>query len=929
MESFLAARKTTHENHFNFLSMRENCKYLIEDDVMDEFLVLYEKELEDGKIPSISQRVRYGGHISVRCDIDIKRPIKEDVACFYQPDEVERMVEIYQNQIRKNVRNVSEDQLTCYVLEKQIKKTETHQKKGFHLEFPFIFLPKHEIKQVLLPAIKKEYVESDMFSRWDDPTIFDDQAVVSNPWLMYGSAKKEGDEPYLITKCFNSQGEEIDKQEINVSMFFINPTTTSKKYMRECIINTTLAKQDIKPLEYEKREYTIPSSVGDYLQECLQIAPMISEKAMTDYHSWRNVGQALFDLTNGSLDGLELFISLSSQAKNFSECACISFWKKAKHIGYNIGVLRNLAKRDCPEEYKRWNTSKSKHALLVSIKQRGQLLTTACADSLYLTFRDEYLYSPEDKSFYRFSNHKWSCIDMEGHELRSQLKILENPLTQQIEKSREELGLLESERSRKEDENGNPTNEEKKIKELNKQRTLYVKERNKLADTSFRDKIMKECKAVFLDREFANVKDTNKMLLGFTNGVLDLTQKIFRDGKPTDYITMTTGYDYVEQSTSKVDTYFNQVFVKDELRYYALNSLASCIEGENKHKKALFFTGNGDNSKSLLEKIIKQTFGEYFGLLPVSYFTEKKKGATPELNKVKQCRIVFVNEPSENDEFDVGLLKELTGNDDIQTRQLFKESDKTTSSVMFKLIVPCNKVPKIQSNDIATWNRIRVLPFESNFNNIPDEKSEYEFKKDENFTIDLEFKQAFMTKLFKLYKNGYDSYEPERVFEETRKFQAKNDTIQHFINTGLVKDDDFTITIMEAWNSFRTFFKSEYPDKKFTMVKDEFISYMKRYFKLEQTNTIKGYKIIQEQEEVVVEESKPMIDMDIENWKSILVDYQVSEKCIRHNVFFKKHSIHISLVKKFCKWFDTESGYKLVQDGTNPKKLFIEEKVKS
>jgi P4 family phage/plasmid primase-like protien len=699
--------------------------------------------------------------------------------------------------------------------------------------------------------------------------------------------------------------------------------------MRECIINTTLAKQDIKPLEYEKREYTIPSSVGDYLQDCTQITPMISGKTMTDYYTWYNVGQCLFDLTKGSSDGLELYIKLSSTAPNFSECHCISNWKKYKFLGWSIALLRSLAKRDSPEEYKRWNTSRSKHALLVSIKQRGQLLTTACADSLYLTFRDEYLYSPEDKSFYRFSNHKWSCIDIEGHELRSQLKILEIPLTQQIEKMREELGLLESERSKKEDENGNPTNEEKKIKELNKQRTLLVKERNKLADTSFRDKIMKECKAVFLDREFANVKDTNKMLLGFTNGVLDLTQKVFRDGKPTDYITMTTGYDYVEQSTSKVDTYFNQVFVKDELRYYALNFLASCLEGKNKRKKALFWTGFGDNSKSILENIVQQTFGNYAGTLPVSYFIGKTKGATPELNKVKQCRIVFTNEPSPKDELDVGLFKELTGNDEIQTRQLYKESDKTTSSVMFKFVVLCNKEPKIDSNDVATWNRIRVLPFESKFTDNPDEKSEYEFKKNDDFVIDLELKQAFMTKLFSLYKNGFDLFEPELVKQATRNFQAKNDTIQHFINNGLVKDDDFTITIMDAWNSFRTFFKSEYPDKKFTMIKDEFFSYIKKYFKLEQTNAIKGYKIIQEQEEVVVEESKPTIDMDIENWKSILLDYQVSEKCIRHNVFFKKHSIHISLVKKFCKWFDTESGYKLVQDGTNPKKLFIEEKVKS
>lgn len=932
MESFLAVRKTNHDNHFNFVRFDpEKCKYQIEDgDDKEQFFSLYQQELDNGRVPTILERVRPGGHISVRCDIDIERPVEEDVVCFYQPNEVERMVEIYQNQLRKNVINISDEQLTCYVLEKKsVKITEKNtQKKGFHLEFPFIFLPKHEIKQILLPAIKKEYIESGMFSRWNEPRIFDEQAVVSNPWLLYGSSKKQGGEPYQITKCFNSRLEEIDGGNVSFSLFLINPTSTSKKYMRECKINTVLAKQEFKPLSEEKREYTIPSSAVDYLQECKQLAPMISEKAMTDYFTWKNVGQALFDLTAGSSDGLELYISLSSKAPNFSECACISNWKKCNYIGYNIGVLKNLAKRDYPEKYQRWKQSNSKHALLRSIQQNGQLLSIACAESMYISLKDEYLYEPEDNSFYHFSNHKWNCINKEGHELRLQLKILEIPFKDEITKIRDQIGVLEDARAEKEDNNEDPSFEEKKIKELDKQRKLLVKEKNKLADTPFRDKIMKECKALFLDRNFATIKDTNKMLLGFTNGVLDLTEKVFRDGKPNDYITMSTGYDYIEQPTTKVDNYLNQVFVKDELRYYAMNFLASCIEGENKHKKALFFTGCGDNSKSLLEKIIKQSFGEYSGLLPVSYFMEKRQGATPEINNVKRCRIVFCNEPSENDEFDVGLLKEITGNDGIQTRKLHNESDKITKSVLFKLVVPCNKVPKIQSNDPATWNRIRVLPFESRFMDSPDEKSEYEFKKDENFVIDIAFQQAFMTKLFRLYKDGYDSFEPEQVKEATRVFQGKNDTIQHFITNGLIKDETSTITIKAAWDHFRSFFKSEYPDKKFTMTKEEFDSYVKRHFKLEKTNAITGYNIPQNEEEVIVE-SKPSIDMDYENWKQILLHYQVSETSIRHNKFMKKHSIHTSLVKKFCKWFEGSSGYKLIHDGNNPKKLFIEEKVKS
>ena len=66
------------------------------------------------------------------------------------------------------------------------------------------------------------------------------------------------------------------------------------------------------------------------------------------------------------------------------------------------------------------------------------------------------------------------------------------------------------------------------------------------------------------------------------------------------------------------------------------------------------------------------------------------------------------------------------------------------------------------------------------------------------------------------------------------------------------------------------------------------------------------------------------VDMDKENWKTILLGYKVSEKHIKHPDFFKTHNIHKSLVKKFCTWFKADSGYKLEENGNNPKKLFIE-----
>lgn len=922
LNKFLTTKITNHDNNYNYQSKYLHDKYLIEDDMIDEFLQLYNNACKEG-YPYIQERVRPNGYISVRCDIDIKRDITENLPHFYKTDEVERIIEIYQNQIRKHIKNVTPEQLICYLLEKDIKITDDKQKKGFHLEFPYLFLNKHEIKQILLPNIKKEYDESNMFSRYNDPTIFDEQAVVSNAWLLYGSVKEFGSLPYKITAKYNEEGK-IEIGDINPKMFLINVSSDTKQYMRECYPNTSISKSKVTQLNEEKRDYNIPETASDFLQECKEVSPLLSSFAMTDYNSWRIIGQAIHDLTAGTRDGLELFISLSSRAKNYSECGCISFWKKLSFKGYHLGNLRFYAKRDFPEDYNLLYKSKSKHILLKEIeKLGGQLTIKASAYYLNILLRDDFLFCPEDNCFYQYKNHRWNCIDKEGHELRTKINLIELPITNEINKIREKQSKLEVERKDKEDNNDDPSSEIKEIKKYDKQRNLLVKERIKLYDSSFLDKIIKECRTLFLDRNFGLVKDTNKMLMGFTNGVLDMEEKKFRDGKPTDYITMTTGYDYIERDTSIVDKYFNQVFVKDELKYFVLNHLASCLEGENKHKKAIFWTGTGDNSKSILEKIVKKSFGEYSGLLSVSYFIGKIQGATPEINNVKHCRVVFTNEPTDKDEFDVGLLKEITGNDGIQTRKLHKESDKNTSSVMFKLVIPCNKVPIINSDDIATWNRIRVIPFESNFKENPDEKSEYEFKKDVDFDVNIEFLQAFMTKLFNVYKMGYDSYEPEPVLQETCKFKAKNDTIQHFINKKLVRDDSSALTISDMWDSFHTFYKDEYKDKKFNMVKEEFTSYIKKHFTL-QINTIRGYRYIDTEEEDKKVEVKQTIDNDKENWKKILLGYKVSKNNIKHNAFMEKHNIHKTLIKKFCKWFVDESGFTLVECGKNPKNLLIE-----
>jgi len=55
---------------------------------------------------------------------------------------------------------------------------------------------------------------------------------------------------------------------------------------------------------------------------------------------------------------------------------------------------------------------------------------------------------------------------------------------------------------------------------------------------------IKECAEYVCDYDFFNKLDENEHLIGFDNGVYDLITNIFREGRPEDYISLSTGYSY-------------------------------------------------------------------------------------------------------------------------------------------------------------------------------------------------------------------------------------------------------------------------------------------------------------------------------------------------------------------------------------------------
>ena len=82
-------------------------------------------------------------------------------------------------------------------------------------------------------------------------------------------------------------------------------------------------------------------------------------------------------------------------------------------------------------------------------------------------------------------------------------------------------------------------------------------------------------------------------------------------------------------------------------------------------------------------------------------FLNKSGGTNTELVQLKGMRYAVMQEPSKGDRINEGIMKELTGGDKITVRGLYKES--VTFKPQFKLLLTCNDLPTIPSNDGGTW----------------------------------------------------------------------------------------------------------------------------------------------------------------------------------------------------------------------------------
>jgi P4 family phage/plasmid primase-like protien len=838
-------------------------KYQIGEENLEKFWTIYCDQCHDVRL-CITERPEH--IMPVLCDVDIKQELSVDASDedhftrLYTDEMVLSLIQVYHSVLFEITRDLKQEDFLCCVLEKDPyicqKNGKTYKKSGVHLHFPRIFLPRYVQEKELIPRIVQEVKKRNISKTFAFEKCIDASYCKGNGWLLYGSSKSPDPDapeyhPYEISYCVNDNFERINYRTAlepyniyNIHQEKINFTADEVDYYLPRIFSISLfnrkeyvyhPKEDLIPvdnLSVNKKLRTLPANTSETssnIELIDQLLELLSIHRTEDRNEWIMVGWILFNVLEGSQDGFRLWCRFSQKCPDkFDHKTCCYEWNRMEKRDMTVGSLKYMAKIDSPERYSGLMTEFMKPHLTRSMDLNGS--HNDIAQALYQKYDSDYVCSSiQFKTWFQFDDHIWKKLE-EGITLRQKLS------DEVVQVYLEMKTILDGDYKKynKQD------NSRELVEKTQSQIKLVMSMIQKLKNSMFKNNVMRECMEVFYNGSFLKKLDANQYLIAFQNGVYDLQNHQFRDGRPSDFISLKMPITYKPDFSLShpdviaVNDFFVKIFPDKTLRQYFLNLSSEIFIGGNQSKIFQIWTGEGDNGKSITQILFEKMLGPYSIKLPTSLITGKRtqsSSACPELVRAGNgVRMATLQEPDQRDIINIGILKELSGNDTFFARGLYKEGQEITP--MFKLILICNEPPKLPYNDKATWNRIRVIPFESTFTDEAPESLEEQllqkkFPKDKDFADKIpNMVEAFAWLLLNTLKYKKKILtEPQKVIFATNKYRNKNDLYRQFMDEYITEEPDSIVDLTNLYATFKQWFRDSMPDQGGIPAKQELKDY--------------------------------------------------------------------------------------------------------
>ena len=816
--------------------------FYIPTDEMDAFYSIYKRAMTGGEDLYMTEKHRDISPFLI--DLDFKFEKGEKLERMYSLHDIESVIKLYTTHISEYVEVPS--QYDIYLLEKPYPSVDKGTvKDGVHIIIPDIVTKTSVqmlIRKDILKGMKDVLLHLKCVNSIED--IVDEAVIERNNWQMYGS-KKPNCEAYKVThkyvwnsddktleekKKFEGQADLVEilsiRNKFEGSSIKIEKVSVVKEY--ETIASAKKKRQNT-PNPMLQSHHNNKKNIVENLEHIAKLVDILSVERSNSYNDWVRVGWCL---RNIDYRLLPKWIDFSQKSPKFVDGECDKLWNYMRDDGLGIGTLYMWAKQDNPVEFKQIMDADINNLIFASRNETHYDI----ARVVYFMMKHEFVCaSIKSNYWYQFRENRWVPCDS-GYSLNSKLST---DVFRQYSTAAAHYHMRAA-TTENEAEQSQFTDTAKKLGTI----------ATKLKMGPYKENVMNECRKMFYIEKFEEKLDSKCHLIGFENGVYDLELKEFRDGRPEDYISFTTGCNYVEYDADNVyarqmSLFLSQVLTKEHIREYVLLLLSSFLNGNIREERFHIWTGSGSNGKSKIIDLFEQSFGDYCCKFPVTLLTQKRaasNSATSELARAKGKRFAVLQEPSEDEKLNVGLMKELSGGDKIQARALFK--DPIEFKPQFKMVLTCNHLPNVPSDDGGTWRRIRLVEFQSKFVADPDPSNENEFPIDTDLSTKfVDWREHFMSLLIEYFKKYCISgiKEPEEVLQCTKEYQKNNDFYLDFIERELEKYEMGFLSVNDAFSVFKYWQKDEVPGLKIKK-KDFMTALDKTLGKRVTVNRLEGWK---------------------------------------------------------------------------------------
>lgn len=293
----------------------------------------------------------------------------------------------------------------------------------------------------------------------------------------------------------------------------------------------------------------------------------------------------------------------------------------------------------------------------------------------------------------------------------------------------------------------------------------------------------------------------NPFLFNMQNGILDLKNDTLHQHDQQFLLTQIAPVTYEADTGCPMWlSFLNKIFNNNEsLIEFIQRALGYSLSGSTTERCIFILYGSGKNGKTVfIETISRIIMGEYAKKTSSETFMKQNNGnmIRNDLARLQGARFVYASEGNESRRLDEGMVKEITGGDNISARYLYAEWFEFKPE--FKIWFATNHKPTISGSDNAIWRRIKLIPFTvtiQEHEEIPQDVLFECFEREKEGIFNWIY-QGFL----KWYNEGFNRCED--IEREVLQYREDMDYIEMFIQDCCTLDENSKIPTKYLYEAF-------------------------------------------------------------------------------------------------------------------------------